>query len=105
MKVQLVIADNKPIGYNLVPENPDEQNTLKVIQSLHFLADDRAKRISYDGISTGNQGKPDCMYFMQHKYAALPPESDIKQLILKMSGKYVAQKKQIEANGKTFQKS
>lgn len=93
MKVQLVMVENRPIGYNLVPENPDEQNTLKAIQSLHFLADDKRKRISYDGISTDNQGKPDCMYFIQHKYATLPPESEIKQLILKISGKYVPEVK------------
>ncbi|MDR1502266.1 MAG: hypothetical protein LBT43_07415 [Prevotella sp.] len=89
MKVELILIEDRPVGYNLVPENPDEQNTLKVLQSLHFLANCKQKRIQYDGISTDKQDKPDCMYFIQRQYASLPPESEIKQLILKMSGKYI----------------
>lgn len=91
MKIELVLIENRPVGYNLVPEKPEEQDILKAIQSLHFLADDKQKRIKYDGITTNKQGKPDCMFFMQHKYAILPPESELRQLILKMSGKYIPQ--------------
>jgi len=96
MKVQLILVENHPVGYNLVPEDREEQNTLKVLQSLHFLADCKQKRIQYDGISTDKQNKLDCMYFMQRQYAMLPPESEIKQLILKMSGKYIPKSENTE---------
>ena len=93
MKVDLILIEGRPIGYNLVPENPDDQDKLKVIQSLHFLADSRSKSIMYDGITSDKQDKPDCMYFIQRQFATLPPESEIKQAILKASNKYTPEVK------------
>ena len=91
MKIELILIGNRPVGYNLVPEKAEEQDILKTMQSLHFLADCKQKRIAYDGVSSDKNGKPNCMYFIQNRYASLPPESKIKQLILKMSGEFVPQ--------------
>jgi hypothetical protein len=91
MRVEITMIDGRDAGFNLVAEDEGDRILLQRVRNLYFLADNKQKRIQYDGVSTEKNNKSGCMYFLQRQYAILPPESETKQLIQKMSGKYVPQ--------------
>ncbi|MDR2005343.1 MAG: hypothetical protein LBQ74_20155 [Prevotella sp.] len=85
MKIELIIVDGKDVGYNLVAEDATEQEMLKRIQNLHFLADKKAKKIQYDGVSKNANGNADRLFFLQRQYALLPSDSELKRTMLRIT--------------------
>jgi len=86
MRVELTLNDGKPIGYNLVPDNDEEKNTLKCIQQLHFITSNKQDKIEYDGV-TVEEGKITRLFFMQRRYFQIPGYLQFKQMLLQICRK------------------
>lgn len=83
MKLELIYADGKPIGYNLVAEDNTDSKMLETVQNLHFLESNKQEKIQYAGVTLGNNAKTSRAMFLQRKYAILPDNDIIKQEIYK----------------------
>ncbi|WP_291599078.1 hypothetical protein [Bacteroides sp.] len=88
MDITIVVIDGKPVGYNLVAQNQQDADKLRCIQNMHFLASNKQEQIKYDGVSKDKKKNTSCVYFLQHQYAILPPEGEVKQAILQQSENY-----------------
>jgi len=73
MKIEIKTnAKGRPIGYDLVPENMEERNTLGTVRDLLFFGFDET-HIKYDGIELGGNGDKvaenlERVKFLQKKY-------------------------------------
>jgi len=97
MELTLVYDNGKPVGYIFKAESPEEQDALKLVQNMHFLASNKQERIQYDGVCTDKNNKVVNMHFLQRRFAILPPESELKQELLKCSLQPIAIKNEISA--------
>lgn len=68
MKIELIVTDGHTVGYNLVPENRDEQYALNTIRNLYYFGIEE-NVIRYDGYeSTPDVNSINRMTFIQKKY-------------------------------------
>lgn len=83
MRLELILVDGKPMGYNLVAEDQADQTLLKEVQNLHFLASNKQEKIEYGGVTIDQKAEVSRVMFMQRKFAVLPDNHITKKEIHK----------------------
>lgn len=81
MRVQLIKVHGKTVGYVHVAEDEGDNEILKEIQQLNFLASSKKQRIEYDAVTLNEKNKVSKVIFLQREYAILPDHNPTKKVL------------------------
>ncbi|MBF0648693.1 hypothetical protein IR083_07660 [Dysgonomonas sp. GY75] len=83
MRVEITMINGKDAGFNLVAEDEGDKILLQRVRNLHFLADKKAKKIEYDGVTLDKNTNISRVIFLQRRFASLPDHDRAKREIYK----------------------